>query len=374
MPPAPPCGSPRPRAGARRGPRQAAETGLLGPGFERGSRRRRRAGPGRARSPSHPTDVSSSVRRAIKPRASSSLAPDNNSLRISAEASNHRCRNRLCSNRSALCTAIPAAAARASTRTSSSAVNSACPPSRTVLLGEVQVAEHRVTHPDRDTEEGPHRRMMRRETDRRLVPAEVGQPQRVLTEDRAGRAAPCPREAGPSSPASARRARCRQTARYRPVGPSTPNAPYRASTRSTAACTMRRRVASSSRPDATARTASSRPCIRPRVATTSASRSCTSRSSASGRRPDCTSGITSDDGSSTAGSGSPGSRRAKPPGAAPCSSSGTSIPCPAAGPLLPPANSGSAWHDRRPRTTSRLTTAPPTTMEVQGGSTRDFRP
>ena len=52
-----------------------------------------------------------------------------------------------------------------------------------VLLGEVQVAEHRVAHPDRDAEKGPHRRMMRREPDRRLVPAEVGQPQRVLAED-----------------------------------------------------------------------------------------------------------------------------------------------------------------------------------------------
>ena len=33
-----------------------------------------------------------------------------------------------------------------------------------------------------------------------------------------------------------------------PVGASTPSAPYRASTRSTAACTMRRSVASSSTP------------------------------------------------------------------------------------------------------------------------------
>jgi len=37
-------------------------------------------------------------------------------------------------------------------------------------------------------------------------------------------------------------------------------------------------------------------------------------------------------------------------GAAPCSSSGTPIPYPGAGPLLPAANSGSAWHGRGIRT------------------------
>ena len=104
-------------------------------------------GRGRAPAPgaSRPTSVSSSVRWAISPSASSSLAPDSSSFRISADASSHCCRSLPCSNRSALCTAIPAAAARASTRTSSS--RGELPAA--VLLGQVQVAEHRVARPGR---------------------------------------------------------------------------------------------------------------------------------------------------------------------------------------------------------------------------------
>ena len=144
IPPARPCGSPRPHAEAGRARRDGggrAPRSRTG----RGPRSRRRAGrapaPGRVAS----DVVSSSVRWAISPSASSSLAPDSSSFRISADASSHCCRSRPCSNRSALCTAIPAAAARASTRISSSAVNSPA----AVLLGQVQVAEHRVADPDR---------------------------------------------------------------------------------------------------------------------------------------------------------------------------------------------------------------------------------
>ena len=43
--------------------------------------------------------------------------------------------------------------------------------------------------------------------------------------------------------------------------PMTPSAPYLASTRSTAASTIRRSIASSSRPEPMAMTASSSPCI-----------------------------------------------------------------------------------------------------------------
>lgn len=51
-------------------------------------------------------------------RASSSVAPASSSVRISAVASNHRCRSRVCSYRSAFWVAIPAAATSASTTTS----------------------------------------------------------------------------------------------------------------------------------------------------------------------------------------------------------------------------------------------------------------
>ena len=123
--------------------------------------------------------VSSNVRWAISRSASSSVAPDSSSLRISADASSHCWRSWPCSNRSAFCTAIPAAVASASTTTSSS--GGELPTA--VLLGEVQVAEHGVAHPDGHAEEAAHRRMVRRETDRRLVRAQIRQPQRMLADD-----------------------------------------------------------------------------------------------------------------------------------------------------------------------------------------------
>jgi hypothetical protein len=52
-----------------------------------------------------------------------------------------------------------------------------------LLLGQVQVAEHCVTHPDGHPKEGAHRRVVRREADRCVMPAQVGQPQRSLAED-----------------------------------------------------------------------------------------------------------------------------------------------------------------------------------------------
>ena len=50
--------------------------------------------------------------------------------------------------------------------------------------------------------------------------------------------------------------------------PMTPSAPYLASTRSTAASTILRSIASSSSPEPIAMTASSSPCIRSLVAST----------------------------------------------------------------------------------------------------------
>jgi hypothetical protein len=65
--------------------------------------------------------------------------------------------------------------------------------------------------------------------------------------------------------------------------PMTPSAPYLASTRSTAASTMRRSIASSSRPDPIATTASRSPCIRSLVPSTASSRACSSESRSSRR-------------------------------------------------------------------------------------------
>jgi hypothetical protein len=52
-----------------------------------------------------------------------------------------------------------------------------------VLLGQVQVAEHRVTDPDGHPEKSAHGRVVRREAHRCVMPAQVGQPQRVLADD-----------------------------------------------------------------------------------------------------------------------------------------------------------------------------------------------
>jgi hypothetical protein len=49
----------------------------------------------------------------------------------------------------------------------------------TVLLGQVQPAEHLVPHPDRHAEKGPHRRVVGREPDRGGVRRDVRQPQRL---------------------------------------------------------------------------------------------------------------------------------------------------------------------------------------------------
>ena len=118
--------------------------------------------------------VSSRVRCATRRSASSSPAPASSSARISPVASSHRCRSRVCSNRSAFCTATPAAAASASTTTSSAGVNS-----RSIdLLRQVQVAEDRIPHAHRHTQERAHRRMVRRKPDRRLVASKIGEAQR----------------------------------------------------------------------------------------------------------------------------------------------------------------------------------------------------
>lgn len=53
----------------------------------------------------------------------------------------------------------------------------------TVLVGQIQVAEHLRTHPDGGTEESPHRRMTRREADGVHVLVEVHQPQCVRLAD-----------------------------------------------------------------------------------------------------------------------------------------------------------------------------------------------
>ena len=216
-----------------------------------------------------------------------------------------------------------------------------------VLLGQVQVAEHRITDPDGHPEKGAHRRVVRREAHRCLVPAQVGQPQRALTEDELPEQPPAFGEAPHGRPRrlvqphvdEPRDAAGRAEHAERPV-PGVDEIDRGVHDPSQGGLQLET--------EATARTASSRPCIRPRVAMTSASRSCTSRSSSSSRRPDCTVDI----------------------GAARCSPSGTPIPCPAAGPLLAPTNSGSAWHGRRTRTTRRR----PTPSQVRGGSGGAFRP
>ena len=83
-----------------------------------------------------------------------------------------RSRTRACSR--AFSMAMPAAPARATASPSSSSENSAA----VLLLGEVQVAEHLVAHPDRHTEERPHRRVVGREPVAVGMARQVGQPQR----------------------------------------------------------------------------------------------------------------------------------------------------------------------------------------------------
>ena len=51
------------------------------------------------------------------------------------------------------------------------------------LVGQVEVAEHLVAHPDRHAEERPHRRVVRREPVAVGVLAQVGEPQRLGVED-----------------------------------------------------------------------------------------------------------------------------------------------------------------------------------------------
>ena len=124
QPPAPPR-RPRPH-GERVAAGEAAQIGLLLPPLS--AHHEARPCPVRAQHDHRASDGSapSCAARSI-PARPHRTRPGQQLVRISAEASSHCCRSRLCSNRSALCTAMPAAAARASTRISSSAVNSAVP-------------------------------------------------------------------------------------------------------------------------------------------------------------------------------------------------------------------------------------------------------
>src|SRR6202044_3463005 len=83
----------------------------------------------------------------------------------------------------------------------------------------------------------------------------------------------------PAMPASSRPTGMKSA--RRPPSPTTPSAPNRASTRVTAASTMRRSTASSSRLLLTATTASRRPWTRSRVASTACKRPCNSDSRSS---------------------------------------------------------------------------------------------
>ena len=222
------------------------------------------------------------MRCAISRSASSSVAPDSSSFRISADASSHCWRSRPCSNRSAFCTAIPAAAASASTTTSSSAVNSP-PPFFSVRYRLPNTAS---PHPDRHPEEScasaggsagsrPTRRALLRSASRSgrstddqlaeqtlalrerphprpglLVQPDVDEPGDAPDRARARRAPRTGRRRGPPRPA-----RCAATSS--PArGPRRPRAPRRAGPASGPASRRSRRAAPA--PRAAARRAAAR--------------------------------------------------------------------------------------------------------------------
>ena len=99
--------------------------------------------------------------------------------------------------------AMPAAAARATTSSSSTSVNTSPP----ALSRQVEVAEHLVADPDRHAEERAHRRVVRREPVAVGVLAEVGQPDRLRVDDQQAEDAVALGQVADGAPVARRRCR-----------------------------------------------------------------------------------------------------------------------------------------------------------------------
>ena len=127
--------------------------------------------------------------------------------------------------------ATPAAAARPTTSSSSTSVNT----SAGRLVGEVEVAEHLVAHADRDAEEGPHRRVVGREPVAVGVLAQVREPERAGVDDEQAEDAVALGQAPDGGLGLVVDADGDELGQAGAGSSSTPRAPYRASTRSTAA-------------------------------------------------------------------------------------------------------------------------------------------